>query len=616
MTPIEMILIVAACFVAAVLNLAIDSRFRRRLTRFALVTAGIIGSVFYGYGYGWILGLSIPSVIRALMALCRMFGGINDLASIQAAPIFQLPAALSVFWLGHFLAFYVMASATITALGERLLRQLRVRMLRRGPLLVIYGINARSVGYGRRMAREKHRSVVFIDQEYNASFENSIKSFGAIIDSGTDALAGNLRFLQKMNMKPGSRRLELAALHTDSLKNLNYARALLDSMTARGITPEQTSLLAAGLGHEAAALQALGEAGYGSVFAFDDYELQARLMFRAHPPCDQIAFDSLGRATEDFHAVILGFGHMGRAVLNHLILSGQFEGSHFQADIFDSAAQNGFLHNHPLTKHYDIVFHSMNSTTDAFYSFLEEQGQQLSMIILCTGSREKNHEIAEDLAAWFPLSQPMPLVLQATRDGWFRMNADRSEAEGTRLEDTLDVDALDAMAMQLNQVYCQERGDTHTAPENWRKCDYFSRQSSRACADFYPAVLRATGKTAEEVLAGAWPPQEDMLENLARTEHLRWCAFHYVAGFSPMPESVWQDRAEQYRKNAASGFRISRDGQNRLQACLIPWEELDTLSQRENAVTGGSVDYKQMDRNNVLMLSRILAAQRDAAKDV
>ena len=83
-----------------------------------------------------------------------------------------------------------------------------------------------------------------------------------------------------------------------------------------------------------------------------------------------------------------------------------------------------------------------------------------------------------------------------------------------------------------------------------------------------------------------------------------------------MPESVWQDRAEQYRKNAASGFRISRDGQNRLQACLIPWEELDALSQRENAVTGGSVDYKQMDRNNVLMLSRILAAQRDAAKDV
>ena len=69
MTPIEMILIVAACFVAAVLNLAIDSRFRRRLTRFALVTAGIIGSVFYGYGYGWTLGLSIPSVIRALMAL-------------------------------------------------------------------------------------------------------------------------------------------------------------------------------------------------------------------------------------------------------------------------------------------------------------------------------------------------------------------------------------------------------------------------------------------------------------------------------------------------------------------------------------------------------------------
>ena len=164
---IAMILAVAVCFVAAVLNLAVDSGFRKKTTRAAIVLAMLIGAVFYGYGYAWCMGFSLTSLIRALMALCRMFGGINDLASVQAAPIFQHPAAVTVFWLGHFLAFYVMASTAIATLGERLLRRIRVTLLRRGPLLLIYGVNAHSVAYGRRMAREKRRSVMYVDQEYN-----------------------------------------------------------------------------------------------------------------------------------------------------------------------------------------------------------------------------------------------------------------------------------------------------------------------------------------------------------------------------------------------------------------------------------------------------------------
>ena len=60
------------------------------------------------------------------------------------------------------------------------------------------------------------------------------------------------------------------------------------------------------------------------------------------------------------------------------------------------------------------------------------------------------------------------------------------------------------------------------------------------------------------------------------------------------------------------GYRISRDREKRLQACLIPWEELEDLSRRENAVTGGQVDYPQMDRNNILILSRVLKARKEA----
>ena len=106
------------------------------------------------------------------------------------------------------------------------------------------------------MAREKRRSVMYVDQEYNPVFDSAVKAFGAIVEKSPDALSASPRFLRQLNMKPGTRKLELAALHTDSRCNLNYAQAMLKSLTEAGVRPEQTSLLAAATGDEAVALQA------------------------------------------------------------------------------------------------------------------------------------------------------------------------------------------------------------------------------------------------------------------------------------------------------------------------------------------------------------------------
>ena len=52
-SSVVMILALTAIFLAAVLNLAVDSRFRKGLNRFSLIFAGITGIFFYGYGYAW-----------------------------------------------------------------------------------------------------------------------------------------------------------------------------------------------------------------------------------------------------------------------------------------------------------------------------------------------------------------------------------------------------------------------------------------------------------------------------------------------------------------------------------------------------------------------------------
>lgn len=146
--------------------------------------------------------------------------------------------------------------------------------------------------------------------------------------------------------------------------------------------------------------------------------------------------------------------------------------------------------------------------------------------------------------------------------------------------------------------------------ENWFRCDYFSRMSSRASADFADAFIKASGMTKEQILSPDWKPDAVLLENLGKTEHLRWCAFHYTMGFRPMTEAEYESRCTAYRKeiaeNGSSNIRIGKDLTKRIHACLIDWDALDELSARENAVTGNDTDYKQMDIDNVLLLPELL----------
>ena len=620
LSSVLMIAAVLLCFMLAVLNLASENRFKQWIIQGAAVLAVLTGAVCYGYGYAVCHGMRLSSLVRALLAMCRMFAGVNDLESIASAPLMARPWMQTLFWAGHFMAFYVTASAAIATLGEQLLRQIRVTLLRRGTLVLIYGINARSVAYGRRLARDRDHAVVFVDQEDGGAFEESIRAFGAVADRGPEAIRGSRRFLRRLNMEPGSRKMEVAALHMDGRRNLAYARDLLESMTAEGIRPSQIRLVAAGTGDEVAALQSMGGKGYGSVYAFDDYTLTARLMLRDHPPCNLISFDENGRAREDLHVVILGFGCMGRALLSQLVVNGQFCGSAFRADIFDPAAQAGFLYGHPMMRTYDIRFHNVSGASEEFYRFLDKYRGSIRLICLCTGTQEKNREMAGDITRWYHWGEMPPLILHATRERYFWIDESRREMRSPHFfdRDGLDLEEMDAMAMQVNHVYCQEMGSVDDASSEWERCDYASRQASRASADFYPAMLRAAGRTASQVLSGQWPPQGAMLENLSVTEHLRWCACQVVEGYSPMPREVWEERAARYREQLSRGekpsLRIGKDPERRLQACLIPWEDLDELSRRENEVTGGHVDYRQMDRNNVIMLSRVLMARKGREK--
>jgi len=111
-----------------------------------------------------------------------------------------------------------------------------------------------------------------------------------------------------------------------------------------------------------------------------------------------------------------------------------------------------------------------------------------------------------------------------------------------------------------------------------------------------------------------WDLTDAQTENLSKTEHLRWCAFHYCMGFTPMTDSEFNERAEIYEKQKQKGcptIRIGKNMANRTHACLIPWDALDALSAKENAITGKSIDYKAMDTDNVMAIPYIISSSAE-----
>lgn len=617
---VYVILLVAVCFAAMIIQLAAKPAFSAKLTGTLIVIAAFSGFFFYGYGFAHIESNPVIAVVRGLLGVFYMFLGRTDFSVVSATPLKDVALAAPLFWLAHLAAFYATASATIAAIGAEALKKLRLWLVRRGDLYIIYGVNADTAGFAKELAAQTHGAIVFVDPSPDSSCVGTVqKSY--VLRTDNIATSASEEFAKSIGLQAARRKVTLYALSKDHVSNLRYAARLLKTMEKLGIAPEQTSLVIMGTQDaRAASLQTLSSRyGYGFVTAFQEAELAARLLIHKYPPCEQIRFDGQGHAEENFEALIIGFGQIGQSVLRSLVMNGQFVGSTFRCNVFapNCTDVSGFLTStcRDLLPHYDIQFHACDARSSQMYDFLTKNARTLKYIVVCTGNEGLNQEITADLLQYFQrLECEVPVYRCSHRGIQCSTNATLlSDETSLYTPEILRYEKLDRMAMAVNQFY--HAGSEKTALENWMECDYFSRMSCRAAADFFPAVLRSAGIGEEQVLEQGFRAEGELLETLGQMEHLRWCAFQHCMGYTVMDSEEYVRRADDYRAQMARGekptVRIGKNTVARTHACLIPWEELDALSERENAITGGKVDYKYLDMQNVLAIEPILRSCRE-----
>lgn len=607
-------------FCAFIINLAARSKTASRLTCTALVITGVGGLLCYSYGYSAVLDNIPLGVIRATLSSVGMFLGRNDISSVSTAPFFQTQLGLTLLWALHLIALYTTASAAIITIGASILRRIRLVLAHRGDLVLIYGSHEGALSFGRQMLERKNTSVVFVDESPAVGSEDAIRSMGSLLRQDGAAIHPDHRFLRSLGIRCGGRQVTLYALSKTGSDNMRYAGDFLKALENDGILSRQTRLVL--LGHEEgweSTFSADEGYGFGSVTMMDEAEMAGRLLVRQMPPCRVLSFNKEGLAQEDFRCLIVGFGRIGQAVLRNLTINAQFAGSTYHAAVFapDCEDVSGYLsrQSQQLLQQYDISFFNCDARSHRMYDYLENEGRKINYVVICAGNEKINQEIAGELMSYLTRQgRDIPVALCGYRGVQLLRHGTRNHHWPLYSAQILHGGVLDRKAQILNQGYYS--GNGLTMAENWRRCDYFSRMSCRAAADFAPAFLAMAGMTAEDVSRKGWAPQGALLENLSHTEHLRWCAFHYAMGFSLMDSQTHLQRARQrtedLRRTGRSTLRITKDLQRRLHACLIPWEDLDTLSQQENAVTGGNIDYRELDRQNVLALEHLL--KEDAAE--
>ena len=546
-------------------------------------------------------------VMKSVIDVGMMFYGHGNSTLFYSLPISKNPAWVLFFSLLHLAAFGITASALLIYFGNELRKWASIMKNKISNTIsdadLIFGVNANSLALGRKLSEIKGNMLVYVDSMSKDDYESSISSFGGNVYSDTDALKASESFLKRISIKERKRKLRLFALSDDYDNNIQYAQKMLKSLEGLHIPSEQTELILLGTNESKGMMfQANGERyGYGNVIAFDEYEMTARLLLCKYPLCSFINFDENGKATEDVEVLIGGFGCIGHEVLRKILANGRFEGSKLTIKIFDPkyGDKSGFVRSQYPKMFaapdagigFDIGFEKYDIRSGDCFKFLEEHARKLKYIVICLEDRETARNIALRMVDRLQAMGCPQNVYTCDSKSIRCYSHDSENCEPLSIYDSdlLYSEELDGYAKELHHYYSKG----NSLAEDWKQCGYFHRMSSRASVDYLIPLL-------QKITAGTNSLTPEQKENLAKSEHLRWCAFHYTFGYEPMEIEEFVDRLKKKQAGTLEpGESPRQDTKAKKHVCLVSWDKLDDVSQAENSITHGNKDYKQNDRDNI-----------------
>ncbi len=343
---------------------------------------------------------------------------------------------------------------------------------------------------------------------------------------------------------------------------------------------------------------------------FNTADLVALDFIKKYPAVKTISIDTeQGIATENYEVMLIGFDKKGQALLKKIIEFSQFVGSTFKATIIDkkiTEKQGSFSTLYPaLEKEYNLTFLECPIGKTDFFEKLQNERKTLKQIIIALGNDELNIQTAIEVYTFLKnqCNQEIPIYAVITSTESYPY-IDESESFKTinciGQKETIFTEAhiinkkTSEHARKINEYYRVKKQNKPT----WEELEYIKKISNISVATHIQTKLELIGLNFDQAINMTqdefidFIKMNNRLENLAKTEKLRWNACYYTHG--------WTNWDLQDIPNE------NKNGQNFYQkkhACLVDWDKLvniDTFFELKEGT------YQNYDRDNILNLYKTI----------
>jgi len=572
--------------------------------------------------------------------------------------LFGSECAEIVFWLCHAVALVVVQTALISIFARRLNDNLRLRFGRHRKVYVIAGCNQNAVTLGENIATRDNlydstntdRLIVFLigqDDDAGNIFKKTAH-FGAVLlvlDNRNDFLA----CLKKTGLGTWGRRdreYKLILL-SSNIEMSDNIRDVVAYAKEKGIPRQNMEIFAitrsewdmSGIENISKELEPCDKDSKTRKYPYmfhstSDVNLITRQMISKYTPFDCLknrgATFKNGETNRNFTVMVLGFGDIGQHALLRLAMNGQFVGSNMRAIVADSDMErlyDRFQHSYPA---FDLCCEVKPYTVDVlskvFYDslreideLLEKMGDSVDYIVAALGDDDDNKQVALDLKRhYLRATGDIPVIAILSREqATLPDNTKNMFCFGQRDEvyrkSVIIREEADLLAMTLSSGYDRDN-ITRSADGKikWHELDLLSQESERAQVDFLPIMIELAAFTDEQItklkqyktdkktlitdtVLAAIGIDKSLVETIARTEHLRWNAFHAAMGYAPMDLNEMRRRFERYAGTDKRPLLCRKDTTAKLHLCLTPWEKLDEYYAAYREINPDYRDFKMMD---------------------
>lgn len=280
----------------------------------------------------------------------------------------------------------------------------------------------------------------------------------------------------------------------------------------------------------------------------------------------------------EFKTLIVGFGSAGQGILNEIVCNGQFLGEDgkevpFSVDIVekDKRVVDEFCIRHPeVMQEYNVNVKCFRVEDASFDDWFKDRLTYYNRIIVCLQGDEKTLSAAFKIVEFsrrFGVIVPRGVIFARVTDPARNRYVPYADPKmhtiytrGKKVHDSItlfgnlkeiysfdriNAEEVDRMAKVLNsrkETFWKEVADERQKETAWDNASLFDQLSSRASAEGQRNLLRLLGwecvrntdgrqLVSDDDIAKVVNDVEGVLLTLAKTEHLRWNAFHRMRGY-------------------------------------------------------------------------------------